>query len=76
MTPENVSAALEIMKARGIPHDEAMDVLSLVVQKMNDEKVLAKAKRTGLTVEQVRGMDLGKSAASDLNAKLGYGRKS
>jgi hypothetical protein len=75
MTPQNVAAALEIMKARGIPESQAMEVLALTAQKMLDAEVLAKAQRTGRTVDEVRGADLGREIARRLNAKMHFGQK-
>ncbi len=72
MTPQNVAAALEIMKARGISESQAMEVLALTAQTMLDAQAVAKAQRTGLTVEQVRSADLGRDIARRLNAKQGW----
>jgi hypothetical protein len=75
MTPQNIELALAILQKHNVSREQGMEVLALVAEKLQEEKTLAKAKRTGLTVEQVRGMDLGRSAAADLNDRLGYSKR-
>lgn len=76
MTPQNVEAAIAIMKAHNIPEPQAMEILALVATKLHDEKTIAKAQRTGLTVDEVRGMDTGREVGAAINKRYGFGRKS
>jgi hypothetical protein len=72
MTPAQVQTAIDLMEARGISQSDAMQVLALTAQKLLDEQTLAKAQRTGRSVQEVQGADLGRDIARRLNASRGW----
>lgn len=67
----NVPKALALMKSKGIPESQALEILSLAVAELRK----AEADRRNCTTEELDGFDTGKEIGAKLNAKLGLGRK-
>lgn len=59
----------------GVSEQDAMQVLGIVATELHKSERIEKARKVGLTVEELDNRDLGRSVASRLNKKLGYGQK-
>ena len=71
----NTEAILSAFRQFGVNDQDAMQVLGLVAAELQKSARVEKARKTGLTVDELDSREVGAELARRINAKMGYGQK-